>query len=293
VRLSYVIYISALALVLASCDNLFPGYSKLDSGTYYKIHYLGEGDHNTVEGNHIQARFVYRTLNDSVVFDTQWNYFEGFRMLEVNKENSKLTEALCLLREGDSASFILSQNHIQVDSFRIDLDETVERIKVDVKIMDIMSRKEYEKEVDRIKWLRDREMVEQVDLVNYLATYGIDRDNYYEGIYFVEKKRGRGSSPKSGNAVELQYKAYFSDGTLFDSTYEMSEPLVLKIGDPGQIIKGMDIGLRLMKEGGKAKIIVPSQLGFGDKGSSTGIVPPYTSLIYDVELINIFTNEDS
>ena len=73
----------------------------------------------------------------------------------------------------------------------------------------------------------------------------------------------------------------------------MSEPLVLKIGDPGQIIKGMDIGLRLMKEGGKAKIIIPSQLGFGDKGSSTGIVPPYTSLIYDVELINIFTNEDS
>ena len=292
-RFSYVLFFIALFLSLVSCENLFPGYSRLDSGTYYKIHYLGEGDHNTVEGNHIQARFVYRTLNDSVVFDTQWNYFEGFRMLEVNKENSKLTEALCLLREGDSASFILSQNHIQVDSFRIDLGETVERIKVDVKIMDIMSRKEYEKEVDRIKWLRDREMVEQVDLVNYLATYGIDRDNYYEGIYFVEKKRGRGSSPKSGNAVELQYKAYFSDGTLFDSTYEMSEPLVLKIGDPGQIIKGMDIGLRLMKEGGKAKIIVPSQLGFGDKGSSTGIVPPYTSLIYDVELINIFTHEDS
>lgn len=292
-RLSYVIYISALALVLASCDNLFPGYSKLDSGTYYKIHYLGEGNHNTVEGNYIQARFVYRTLNDSVVFDTQWNYFEGFRILEVSKENSKLTEALCLLREGDSASFILSQNHIQVDSFRIDLDETVERIKVDVKIMDIMSRKAYEKELDRIKWQRDREMVEQVDLINYLATNAIDRDNYYEGIYFVEKKRGRGRSPKSGNAVELQYKSYFSDGTLFDSTYEMSEPLVLKIGDPGQIIKGMDIGLRLMKEGGKAKIIIPSQLGFGDKGSSTGIVPPYTSLIYDVELINIFTNGDS
>ncbi|MBL4653865.1 MAG: FKBP-type peptidyl-prolyl cis-trans isomerase [Flavobacteriales bacterium] len=288
-----ILYLTLACFVLFSCDNMFPGYSKLDSGTYYKIHYLGEGEQLPVEGNHIQAHLVYRTMDDTLIFDTQSNYLEGLKMTKVNKENSKLTEALCLLREGDSATFILNQNYIEIDSFRIDLDKSIEKIRVDVKIKDIMSQQEYEKEQDRIKWLRDREMIEQVDLINYLSANEIDRKNYYEGIYYVQAKRGLGSFPKSGNTIMLQYKAYFSDGTLFDSTYEMKEPFTFTMGIPGQVIKGLNIGLRLMREGGKAKLILPSQLGFGDKGSSTGIVPPFTSLIYEVELIEIYNNEES
>ena len=272
---------------------MFPGYSKLESGTYYQIHYLGDGDYLPVEGDFIHAHLVYRTMEDTFIFDTQTNYSEGLKITIVSKNNSKLAEALCLLKEGDSATFIIEQNYIQLDSFRIDLDKTIERIKVDVKIKDIMPQQEYEKELARKKELRDREMIEQVDLINYLSANEIDKKNYYDGIYYVETKRGVGSFPKSGNTIILQYKAYFYDGTLFDDTYKMNEPFTFTMGDPGQVIRGLDMGLRLMQQGGKAKIIIPSQLGFGDKGSSTGIVPPFTSLIYEVELIEIYNNEES
>ena len=143
----FVSIIGLIILCFVSCENSHPGFSKLDSGTYYKIHYLGDGEHEPVEGNHIQARLVYKTMGDTVIFDTQWNHFEGLKMFSLSKDKSKLTEALCLLREGDSATFILEQNHIQVDSFRIDL-ERVKQVKVDVKIKSIMTQAEYEEELD-------------------------------------------------------------------------------------------------------------------------------------------------
>ena len=73
----------------------------------------------------------------------------------------------------------------------------------------------------------------------------------------------------------------------FDNTYGMEEPFVFNLGDPDQVIEGFETGLQLMRKRGKARFIIPSQLGFGDKGSSTGIVPPFATLVYEVELKNV------
>jgi len=59
------------------------------------------------------------------------------------------------------------------------------------------------------------------------------------------------------------------------------------VGDTAQVITGLEIGIKKMREGGKAKIIIPSQLAFGENGSSTGIVPPYTSVIYEVTMLKV------
>ncbi len=281
------------ALWLVSCQEKFPGYSDSESGVYYKIHALGDGEIEAVKGDHVRLHMVYRHADQTLLFDSDSITEKADSLYEVGTVQPHLTDALCLLREGDSATFIVRQKDVQADAFGIQLSDTVTYIYVDVKMRDILTDQEYEEELDRIKWLRDQEMNEQVDLLNYLASNDIDRDNYFEGIYYVSEKSGVGASPQSGDAISIHYRAYFMDGTLFDDTYKMGQPFVFNIGDPDQIIKGMGLGLSLMKKkGGKATFIIPSQLGFGGKGSSTGIVPPFTSLVYEVELISINDGEE-
>jgi FKBP-type peptidyl-prolyl cis-trans isomerase len=58
-------------------------------------------------------------------------------------------------------------------------------------------------------------------------------------------------------------------------------------GEQGQVIKGFETAISLLNEGAQAKFIIPSQLAYGEKGSSTGIVPPYTTLVYEIELLKL------
>jgi FKBP-type peptidyl-prolyl cis-trans isomerase len=78
---------------------------------------------------------------------------------------------------------------------------------------------------------------------------------------------------------------------LFDSTL-INEPLEITYGVPNQVIKGLEIVLNKMKEKDQAVLIFPSVFGFGEQGSSTGIVPPYTSLKYKIHIINVKDPEE-
>jgi len=77
------------------------------------------------------------------------------------------------------------------------------------------------------------------------------------------------------------------NGVMFDDTYIFKDPLEFELGKPDQVIEGFMIGLKQMKVGGQASFVIPSQKAFGEEGSSTGIVPPYTTVVYDVELVGI------
>ena len=75
-----------------------------------------------------------------------------------------------------------------------------------------------------------------------------------------------------------------------DKTFDsipMNDPLSFNMADSAQVIKGLEIGLKKMRQGEVAKIIIPSHSAFGEKGSSTGIVPPYTTLVYEVIMLNV------
>ena len=74
------------------------------------------------------------------------------------------------------------------------------------------------------------------------------------------------------------------DGTVFDSSYQRNEPIVFPLG-MGQVIKGWDEGIALLKRGSSAKLVVPSELAYGSKGAG-GVIPPDASLIFEVELID-------
>ncbi|WP_422387046.1 FKBP-type peptidyl-prolyl cis-trans isomerase [Anabaena sphaerica] len=105
------------------------------------------------------------------------------------------------------------------------------------------------------------------------------------GLQYVELVEGTGKTPKSGQTVEVHYVGILEDGTKFDSSRDRNQTFKFKIGT-GQVIKGWDEGVITMKVGGRRQLIIPSELGYGARGSG-GVIPPNSTLIFDVELISV------
>ena len=105
------------------------------------------------------------------------------------------------------------------------------------------------------------------------------------GLKYVDEKIGEGDFPKKGDLLVVHYTGTLEDGTKFDSSHDRDQPIEFPIG-MGRVIKGWDEGLSTMKIGGKRKLIIPSNLGYGPRGAGS-IIPPDATLLFDVELIDI------
>jgi peptidylprolyl isomerase len=105
------------------------------------------------------------------------------------------------------------------------------------------------------------------------------------GLKYIELQEGTGATPQTGQTVEVHYVGTLENGTKFDSSRDRGKPFSFKIGT-GQVIKGWDEGLSTMKVGGRRQLIIPSELGYGARGAG-GVIPPNSTLIFDVELISV------
>src|SRR5277367_2473621 len=103
------------------------------------------------------------------------------------------------------------------------------------------------------------------------------------GLQYEDLKVGTGESPKSGQTVIVHYTGWLTNGTKFDSSMDRAQPFEFQIGK-GQVIKGWDEGVMSMKIGGKRKLTIPADLGYGARGAG-GVIPPNATLLFDVELL--------
>ena len=105
------------------------------------------------------------------------------------------------------------------------------------------------------------------------------------GLFYKITKTTSGSSPVAGDQVSVHYAGKLVSGEEFDSSFKRNEPIDIPIG-VGQVIKGWDEGIMLLKEGETATLLIPPSLGYGERGAG-GVIPPNAWLIFDVELVKI------
>ena len=105
------------------------------------------------------------------------------------------------------------------------------------------------------------------------------------GLKYEDLVEGTGDPAKAGQMISVHYTGWLTDGKKFDSSKDRGEPFPFALGQ-GQVIKGWDEGVQGMKAGGKRKLTIPPQLGYGSRGAP-GAIPPGATLVFDVELLKI------
>lgn len=105
------------------------------------------------------------------------------------------------------------------------------------------------------------------------------------GLQYIDLTVGAGAVAEAGQTVSVHYTGWLENGKKFDSSVDRNQPFSFTLG-VGQVIKGWDEGVSSMKVGGKRKLVIPAELGYGSRGAG-GVIPPNAELVFDVELISV------
>jgi peptidylprolyl isomerase len=201
-------------------------------------------------------------LEDMKIFDSTHKKGQTLKVLAGNRSLIPgLDEGLLLMKEGDHTRFIIppqlgfgsAKNGAIPANATLIFD--IEMVKVNPKI----TIKPYAIEGKRVY-------------------------NHSSGLQYIIIEEGSGERVEPNQSVEMHYTGYLADGTIFDSSIKRNQPFSFKLG-LNQVIKGWEIAVPLMKVGDKMRLILPPDLGYGDR--AVGNIPPNSQLTFDVELLRI------
>lgn len=277
-----------IATFLISCTRKspFPGYSLTRSGIHYKLNSFGESEKGAHPGDFIIIDIAYYTMDDSL-------FFEGRRKIKLDKSENKsgIESCFLMMKEQENASFIISADDFFERTLETSLPHFLNEgdlMKISVDLIEVQTQNEFDNEKQAfLSWIEDFGDYEKTILQQYLQSSELPVQPSSSGIYHLTIKEGSGKCIEQGDTITINYEGKFLNGKFFDSTVKRRQPFQFVFGTEWQVIKGMENGLARMCEGEKAILILPSEMAFGTDGSSTGIVPPFTSLIYEVEILKV------
>lgn len=264
----------------------YPGFKHARHGIYYQLHKIGEDEVKAKPGDYITMDITYKTMNDSV-------FFTGRRKFQLTQPafDGSVDECFMMLAEKESATFIISA----YDFFHKTLQSTLpsflnkeSKMKITVDMLEIQTESEYQKEKEAfLHWIEDFGEYEKVVLKQYIEEEKLPVELMASGIYFINLVPGKGKKIEPGDTITINYEGRFLNGKFFDSTVKRNQPFQFVFGTEWQVVKGLEEAIGMMREGEKSLVILPSEMAFGSNGSSTGIIPPFTSLIFEVEILKV------
>ncbi len=285
-RILVISFLISVTLFLVSCQNKFPNYQETESGIYYRYYKIGESKEQAVFQDYVTVNIKYKTLQDSVFFSAK----RRFQIQNPDYEGA-IDECFTLLSVGDSASFILLATPFFEKTLQNNLPSFLDSagyFKVDIEMLNFISQEQFVKEKQEfLAWIEDFSIYEKTKLTNYLSDCTNDYQMEQQGLYKQIVKQGRGDLVKVGDTLVLDYEGRFLNGKIFDSTIKRGRTFEYIYGTEWQVIRGMELAVADMKEGEKSVFILPSELAFGQSGNSNGAIPPYSTLIYEIHLIQI------
>jgi len=263
------------------CTSKYAGFDKTQSGLYYKLSKVSKDTIKPKTGDWVSLNMSYK-YKDSLLFDNKKAMGTPIRFKLPNSDfKGDLYEGIRLMSKGDSAEFIINADSLFMKTFQqkkrpafIDTNSVI-RFYVTLISMDspaILLKNEEEA------------------LKKYLTEQKIEVAPTPSGLYFIETQTGKGIKIDSGKWVSVHFKVSLVDGKQIFSSYDRGEPLSFEFGKRFDT-QGFEEGVSMMTKGGKAKFIVPSSLAFGEMGRGT-IVPPYATIVYEVEIINVLTKAE-
>jgi FKBP-type peptidyl-prolyl cis-trans isomerase FkpA len=179
-----------------------------------------------------------------------------------------LREGLSLMKEGGRSKLIIPSN-LGFGSIDYGTIPPYSTIIYEVELLDVISNPEEH---------------EQGLLDQFVAEQGIIEEPTGSGLYYIEEIVGTGDLPGNNSIVKIHYTGTLLDGREFDRSG--NTPISFALNSQN-IISGLIEGVRKMRKGGTARIIIPWNIAYGAQGSSEGIIPPYSTLVFDVELVEI------
>jgi FKBP-type peptidyl-prolyl cis-trans isomerase FkpA len=287
---------SALVVGLFSCNKSeFDGFTKAENGLHYQFFTQDENGVKAVEGDGVSIKIVYalkRTPNDSVLFDSKLNSEDGSGtvryILPKSSFSGSLEDAIKMMAKNDSAAFIISADSFFLKSNKMQalppFAKPGDKLLITIKMMEIKTKKELEenqkKQEAEIAKLGE---AEKPKLDQYLMENKITTAPTASGLIFIETQKGKGKEhPTATDEVTVHYTGTLLDGTKFDSSVDRGEPATFPLN---RVIPGWTEAIQLMTKGSKAKLIIPSNLGYGPSGMGREI-PPFSILLFEVELLD-------
>ncbi|MEY3843200.1 MAG: hypothetical protein RIR80_772 [Bacteroidota bacterium] len=261
-------------------------YSKSKTtGLSYVMHKSNKGPKLKLE-DVVTLNLKYSTSKDSLVFDS-WKMGKPIQ-LKIAKASFKgdLMDGLTLLTVGDSASFLINADSLFTKTFgapRPAFIDSSSFLNFTVKI--ISTTTDAALKAEELKAEKENAMKENEVIAKYIADKQITPSKSSSGLMYIITEPGSGEQAQAGKTVKVHYTGRLLDGTKFDSSLDRNDPIEFKLGQ-GMVIKGWDEGIALLKVGGKALLIIPSNLAYGSRGAG-GVIPPFSPLTFEVELVSV------
>lgn len=275
------------AVVLAACSG--GTFKKAKSGLMYKIISDGKGQ-KLVPGDFIKFNAVVK-YKDSVTYNS-YGSIPAFTRIDSAGRPYDISEVLPQLRIGDSAVFVqLADTLSKMNMGQMPQGlKKGDKITISIKVVSVyktmeLVQTEYNKEIELFKE-KEQKVVEA-----YLKSKNISATKTKLGTYVEVMNPGTEPKADSGKEVSVKYTGMNFEGKKFDSnvdtTFKHTEPLKVVLGQFGTI-PGFEDGIKQLGKGGKAKVYIPSMLGYGPQGSPPNI-KPFENLVFEIEVLDIAT----
>jgi peptidylprolyl isomerase len=286
-----IVLLAAFTVACNTDKNKYPGFVQTEDGLFYKFHNQSSDTTTAREGDKISAYMTYRTMDDSTFSHSQEGTPFELPMMKSTYKGD-VFEALSLMHPGDSATFILNSDSFfmkTVGAPRPELLDSGSTFYLDVKVTKIMTPEQMDKE--RMEQEKAMAEMEKSIIGDYIASNNLKVEADPSGIFFIKTKKGSGKNVTTGLFAKMHIvaKTIGVQGQEFINTYNDGKPIDLEVGT-GQLGIGFETGIMKMKVGDKATIIAPFSLAFGAQGMR-GYVPPFATIVYDVELLGLTTKE--
>ena len=172
-----------------------------------------------------------------------------------------------------------------------DVDMLIEGIRANIKKVPQLSEAELKQALDSInnkmKVASQEKKAKNKVINNSYLKENIKKEGYKEtasGLQYKVIRKGNGAKPSASSKVKVNYSGALTNGNVFDSSYKRGQPSEFAVN---QVISGWTEGLQLMSVGSKFEFVIPSELGYGERGTRSGSIPPNAVLIFEVELLEI------